>query len=101
MIWEISENGIKPKRQLKCPICGDKLILHDFSVNYNSFNKIYHADVHMKCVNCSFFATFGIPLSKEQFEMLRKSKLSGRILKEEVMNEDERIAERLKKLGYW
>ena len=98
-----------PSEDLFCPFCGSKLWLHDFFVRkYDSRGqRFYHVDVHMKCPECSFYATFGVPLSVEDYERLRTSSFEGRVLineiKELYRDEDDhvKLAERLRRWGYW
>jgi len=95
-----------PKFDAKCPFCGTQLLLHDFRVYNQVAHKFLHCDVHLKCPNCGFFLTFGIPISGEEYELLRKSKFHGRILKWELTEiysdeEKEWIKKKLEQWGYW
>ena len=110
MIWTLrnTDRGIiiEPNEDLYCPICREKLILHDFRVGQHGIKKFYHCDVHMKCPKCSLWLTFGVPISEDEFNMLRSSQLHGKILTDELMfvlNEEdkEKIKERLDSWGYW
>jgi hypothetical protein len=102
--WEIleTEHGaiIKPKGELHCPICGETLLLHDFRSSYSERYGFYHCDTHLKCLHCSFFLTFGVPVTKEENEVLSNSQLNGKILTSKHPSQEE-IRERLKLLGYW
>ena len=94
-----------PSSPIYCPICGGKTILHDFRCSYSPTDRIYHCDVHMKCLNCSFHLTFGVPVSYDEYVALTKSKHHGKILKLELTElykeESEEIERRLKSWGYW
>ena len=97
---------ITPDEDLYCPICREKLILHDFRVCRAASKGFHHCDVHMKCPNCSLWITFGVPLSKDEFDILLSSPLHGRILIDELLFilDDEykdKIKERLESWGYW
>ena len=107
--WEIVEiNGeavILPKFPLLCPFCSEEMILHDFSC-YKQANNFYHVDIHMKCPKCNFWCVFGVPISEEEFEKLRKSKYHRKILRweiAEIYGKEilEKIGKKLEKLGYW
>ena len=113
-MWEIKKTSkgyvIVPREPLYCPFCGHMLVLHDFrcAISPQSSSGGYlfrHVDVHMKCPNCSFFVTFGIPISREDYEKLVSSPLHGRILiheLREIISEKYReIEERIKRWGYW
>ncbi len=111
-LWEIvdTEKGviIRPKQDFECPICHHELILHDFWVGKDAKKNFHHVDVHMKCPHCSFYSTFGIAISKEQYEILKNSPLHATTLTDELTDivelseEDEKIIrKRLKELGYW
>jgi len=102
-----TEHGkvIVPKKPILCPICGEVMLLHDFAC-YKHTSGFKHADIHVKCPYCSFWATFGVPISEEEFEELTKSPLHKQILKWELTNlVDEEVRgdleARLKKWGYW
>ena len=108
--WKIVETekgaAIVPTFELKCPFCGTTLILHDFAAYHNKIHNFYHVDIHMKCPNCSWWTTFGVPITKEEYEKLSKSPLNRKILRWELTkilnNEDkEKIEERLRSWGYW
>ena len=103
--WTITKIGehfiIKPDFEVKCPVCGHKAILHDFRASEHSTEHFYHCDVHFKCINCSFFMTFGVPLSREEYEKLSNSKLNGKILKEAELLDLKEVEKRLKSWGYW
>ena len=102
--------AIIPKREFRCPFCGRKLILHHFTVSQDAIKRFYHADVHLKCPEDGFFTTFGIAISKEDYEKLRSSPLHGKTLTDELLEieeielseeDEEIIRKRLKQLGYW
>ena len=98
-----------PDFDLRCPFCGDRMLLHRFFASYSVSEKIYHFDVHVKCIYCSFYAIFGVPCDRETVEKLQKSSLCGKIINREVAlklseyyHVDTSIVEkRLKALGYW
>jgi len=112
-----------PTVTFKCPFCGTPLVMHQEGVyeyrrtmivktdkgEERKVKQFYHCDIHMKCPSCDWFTVFGVPVSKDEFEKLKKSKWIGVIFTEELLNdltdlnEDEKkvIEERLKALGYW
>ena len=107
-MWKIVEvNGdyvILPEHEVVCPVCGGEVLLHDFSCKYQASFSFYHCDVHMKCLNCGFFMTFGVPVSREDYEKLTKSKYHAKILKwelREIVRDFRKVEERLRRLGYW
>ncbi len=93
----------RPAREFICPFCGEVMYLHDFRA-YRSTdlqgNYFYHCDVHLKCPRCSFWATFGVPISKEEYDKLLASKLNGKILIYQY-KDDEKLSKRIKEWGYW
>ena len=127
--WKIVDTELGaipvPEIELRCKFCGCKLMLHQFIASYNKGHNFYHVDISLKCPNCDWFIperklagsgkleVFGVPISKEEYEKLRASKLHGKIIKE--LHELEIVAklynipelhkklveERLKALGYW
>ena len=95
--------AIVPTREFVCPFCGEVMILHDFRAYYSTDNAghfFYHTDVHMKCPKCSFWAIFGVPISKEEYDKLVTSKLNGKILIYQY-KDNEKLAERIREWGYW
>lgn len=108
--WKITETNkgtiIIPSRVLHCVFCGEPLLLHDFICSKNFSFDFYHCDVHLKCPNCNWFVTFGVPITEEEYNKLVKSPLHHRILKWEIVDlvkekDKEKIEERLKSFGYW
>ena len=94
---------IIPKEKIYCPICGEQLLFHDYLVQHSN-QGWYHADVHMKCYICGFYATFGIPISKEEFEILFNSKWHRKIIDKdipELYSDIDEVKERLERWGYW
>jgi len=109
-MWVIDEREkiIYPKTPLICPFCRTSLILHDFSPLYTRRYNFFHVDIHMKCPNCSFWATFGVPISSADYELLMSSPYKGKVLKDELFKmqiltaeETVLIRKKLESLGYW
>ena len=99
-----------PREPLLCPLCGGVLLLHDFRCYELGTMEAPYCDVHMKCVDCGFFAYFGLAVEREDLAILRDGNpCHGVILKEEaeaiareLREEAARVVEdRLKRLGYW
>ncbi len=100
-----------PTTTLKCPLCGHKLVIHDFNPVYHPKEGFQHCDVHVKCINCGLWLTFGIPLSKEEYDKLNESPLKIKTLRHKLLfpefdklftqEEKQIIIDRLTKLGYW
>ena len=126
LCWKIVETKkgavILPKRgfkgpdyecpEFRCCQCGHKLYLHHFTTGYEPVKKFYHVDVHLKCPLDSHFVTYGVAISKEEYDRLSKSKLNSvdltnehlevEELNEELSEEDEKIIrKRLEQMGYW
>jgi len=104
MEWIIREvNGnaiIEPTEDKECHFCKTKLILHDFypQKSYNFF----HADVHLKCPECSWWVTFGVPISEADFNKLSRSKYAKKPLTHELLELGlKQVEKRLKTFGYW
>ncbi len=93
---------ILPKEPLFCPFCKSLMLFHDYLVQLSS-QGWYHADIHMKCSYCGFYATFGIPIYHDEYEKLKNSKWHRRILDKEIvfLYPDEDIKKRLETWGYW
>jgi len=109
-MWKIvdTKHGkvILPEEPLLCPFCGTEMLLHDFKCVRQVPGGFFHCDVHVKCPKCSFWATFGVPVTKEIHDELTKSPLHGKIIREELSSLVtgkvwDRVAERLKRWGYW
>ncbi len=106
MRWKILENDgnayIAPDSFPNCIFCGTQLVLHDFYARYSTLHDFYHCDVHLKCPSCSWYVTFGVPITREEFEKLSKSKYHGRILKDELLDLGfDVVRKRLESWGYW
>lgn len=88
-MWRVKDTKlgavIIPEDLIKCPICGSILLLHDFRCYYHRGIELRHCDIHMKCPRCGFFATFGVPISEEEFRKLSSSPLHGKVLREELV----------------
>ena len=92
-IIEITKNGnIKPE-VIRCVYCGSNAYIHDYTAGKAPM-KGYKVDVHYKCANCSFFHTFGVPITEDEFKKITNKWIFRHEDKEE-------IKERLKKFGYW
>lgn len=113
-LWEVRSDKsgnhyIYPKETLYCPVCGEPLILHDFNAYEHRYHdgqpELRHVDVHLKCPRCGLWLTFGVPITKQELELLKKSKYNGKTLRwelETISPKDyEKIKDRLKRLGYW
>ena len=112
-LWIVKEvNGshvILPKQPMYCPVCGSPLLLHDFRAYRHRYPEgqpeLRHCDVHMKCIHCGLWLTFGVPITYEELEKLQKSKYHGKTLRwelREIYREEYKAVEkRLEALGYW
>jgi hypothetical protein len=108
MLWEVvklDDYIIRPVKQRMCPIRGYHLLLHDFRA-WRAAQGFHHVDVHMKCVNCGLYLTFGVPISEDDFKKLLNSRYNGKILTDKVLEltpEDlrEEVERRLRSWGYW
>jgi len=109
-MWVIDKEKkyIYPAKPLLCPFCKIPLILHDFSPLYTRRYNFFHVDIHMKCPNCSFWATFGVPITEADYSVLMDSPYKGKVLKDELLEmqiltaeESALIRKRLEALGYW
>ena len=106
---------IVPVEPLYCPFCNHKMILHDFAPYEHRYPdgrpELRHVDVHMKCPACGFWCTFGVPVTKEELERLKRSRYAFKTLRWELDDiyrnvsgyekESQIVKERLKVLGYW
>ncbi len=104
--WEIKEFDndfiILPKDPLYCPFCHELMLLHDFIVQKSS-QGWYHADIHLKCGTCGFYATFGVPISESEYHKLRNSKYHAKIIDKDIiyLYPDKELEERIRSWGYW
>ena len=116
-IFEIDNNLIiLPLKTPKCSmrwgdeVCNGDLILHDFRCYKHSIHPPHiHCDVHLKCVKCGWFYTFGLSIPEELLDKLTKSRYHGKTLRWELLslsnvidkNDLEIIEKRLRSWGYW
>ena len=107
--WKIVklEDGhhvILPEKPLYSPFSAEPLLLHDFRC-YRAAQGFYHCDAHMKDPETDWWTVFGIPVSRDEYDLLRQSRYHGRILVGELNliypSIDKRIEERLRRWGYW
>jgi len=104
--WEFREVGDKlvvlSPIKLKCPFCGNELKPHHIGSPRRVMNG-YAVDIHFKCPNCGFFATFGVPVDEANLELLKKH--GGEFFEWWEIEEDEElkrsIKDKLERLGYW
>ncbi len=100
-IEKLDDYIIMPTMDFKCPFCGHRLYLHAFHASGPSYG-FYHCDVHMKCPNCSGFFTFGVPISKDEFLLLSKSKYNHHIFSKDItLLYGDEVKDRLESWGYW
>lgn len=98
-----------PSEPLYCPLCGEPLVLHDFSCYEHRYPdgqpELKHCDIHMKCPRCGLWLTFGVPVTREELGRLRRSRYHSRTLRWELRDispdDYERIKDRLSSWGYW
>ena len=95
---------VKPTIELKCPFCGERLLLHAFHTSMS--RGFYHVDVDMKCSNCSGFFVFGVPITKGEYDILSKSRYNNYVFRDEIIDlyddiDLEEIKSRLKSWSYW
>jgi len=95
---------IIPDHAISCPFCGHEMLFHDYLVQFAS-QGFFHADIHLKCSYCGFYATFGIPITSSEYDKLRNSKWHRKIILRSITELypelKESINERLKSWGYW
>lgn len=102
-IYKVKDDAIiAPTTTLKCCFCLQELLLHDFRPLHRKKDQddFYHCDIHMKCPKCSFFITFGVPITEEEYNNLASSNLHNKILIK-YYEDEERIKKRLKIYNYW
>lgn len=89
-----------PKKVLICPICGEELRPHHMGNIHRPKGFTGLAiDFHFKCPNCFNFVTFGMPIPLELANKLQK--YQGYVFNWWSKEDEEKIKERLKSLGYW
>ncbi len=93
---------IVPTIQFKCPFCNHDMLFHDYLVQIAA-QGFYHADIHLKCSYCGFYATFGIPISSGEYQKLKNSKWHRRIVDKDIiyLYPDLELEKRLESWGYW
>lgn len=100
-----------PESPLYCMFCGEPMLLHSFSANRH-VDGWHHLDISVKCPNCSWHVVFGVPISEEEYEEVKKSKYHMKVLRGELVKElkqilkyyrvrDDKIPSRLRNWGYW
>lgn len=93
-----------------CPFCGTELELRRRTIQKSQPSDnptpddptIYARDELYKCPNCYYVATFGIPISKEEYEKTKEA-WGGHRIEDYWLNErgdDTKVQERLEALGY-
>ena len=97
---------VKFKDILYCPFCGYPMIPHSFTCGKHK--DTLFVNIHYKCPNRGFYATFGITVDNETWNMLKQSPLHGKFYPEEIYLEEARklkvedkVKERLEKWGYF
>jgi len=99
-VIEGDELKVYPPFDVNCPFCETKMRPHHLNgVHRPPGFSGWAADVAMKCPNCSFHCWFGVPISEELAQKLRKFK--GYVFKWWEEEYDVVIDERLRALGYW
>lgn len=82
------------KISLLCPFCGSGMQPHNIGKLHKPLAG-FAIDFAFKCPNCSFYATFGVPLPPEKAEKIKKYE------RQAIIPEKEIIEERLRSWGYW
>jgi len=81
-IWDINslfEKKIpKTKQIIFCPICNGRFFFKHAFVFQRNENE-YRVDIAVKCSNCALVLQFGIHLTKEEYEKLKKIWNSDRL----------------------
>ncbi len=74
-IWDIfplfNKKPPKTKHPIFCPICNSRFFFKHAFLFRRSENQ-YRVDIAVKCSNCALVLQFGVHLTKEQYEKLKK-----------------------------
>ena len=106
-MWKIKleEPYIEPtkemKSKLKCIFCGENLVLRRVGVPIQRESGGYAIDINYKCPKCDWFVTFGVSLSPELAEKLKKEMNNQQYIPQEEWLQTEKVKERLESWGYW
>lgn len=119
-LWQKTDDevGLVPTFPMTCPFClnarGKKseMVLRRSNIHRVADMRIrfgieehrpYAFDNAYKCPDCGFYCVFGIATDMEYAQKILKKRgnKSEYILPETIWLEDERVKQRLKKLGYW
>ena len=103
-LWEIKKDdkwGAYPRFFLRCYFCGTELVPRHSVLHKVLKNKSHALDVSYKCPNCDWYVTFGIPITKEEFESIYRARNGYVYEPEEIWQNKEKVKSKLKALGYW
>jgi len=97
-MWERTEDGLKPTKDILCPICATVMILRFAELSVAPFiPDAYVSSQKYKCPECSLVLSFDVPITKDYYEKLKKR--FGNVYLPEWENEI--VKRRLKQFGYW
>lgn len=111
-LWKKSNDkkGVEPLFEMKCPICGNKMILRNSSLVNEMKGASGHDETAImivpkyKCIRCAFVATFDIWIPNEYWSKVLSLR-DNRVLYYppiwEWEREDKEIEKQLKSMGYF
>lgn len=65
--WQIP---LKPKFNLKCPVCGGKPRYKEYYPHHREYRKVghqYRIDVWFKCTQCAYVWVHGVSITKDYY----------------------------------
>jgi len=93
--------GREPEEQVTCPFCHESMLLERCTVGPHGILNAF-VDTHVyKCPQCSYTAFFQFAVSPTRAQQLAEKRGTAMRLNTEEWEADERIAEKLKELGYF
>ena len=127
--WRLGEKRRFPNKPLKCHYCGGDMVMRWSRIFYHAdylheamrrkdagqdveefmemMDQIpsaysYADDMEWKCKDCGCCQMFGVAITLEQYKKLHEARgYSNRFIPIEEWNEDEKIAQQYKDLGYF
>jgi len=111
-LWKKTNDkkGIEPTFEMRCPFCGNKMILRNSSMSDETKGATGHDNTVLliiqryKCIRCAFVANFDIWIPNEYWSKiltLRDNKTLYYPPIWEWENEDKEIEKQLKSMGYF
>lgn len=87
-----------------CPFCNSQMLFRAASTRKIQKAQIQISDIILKCPKCFYVATFGVPITPQEYEEVKNLlgiDLLQAYVKQDLEQEDlKKLIEHLKRLGY-